>query len=62
MNYFIIYLIEMLPTILDYYLFPFSLIEIKTANASKEFLIHFIEHISKHNKKFIDFYFADRLL
>lgn len=62
MNYFIINLIEMLPTILDYYLFPFALIEIKTANASKEFLIHFIEHISKYNKKFIDFYFADRLL
>lgn len=62
MNYFIINLIYMLPTILGYYLFPFTLIGIRTSNASKEFLIHFIEHISKHNKKFIDFYFPDWLL
>lgn len=39
MNYFLINLIEMLPTILDYYLFPATLIEIKTENTSNDIFI-----------------------
>lgn len=51
MNYFVINLIEMLPPILDYHLFPFTLIVIKTENTLKEF--SHINFITQQNA-FID--------